>query len=114
MVANGASAQLPAMAKAAQQVEQASQSLASIRSKVSVAVAGTHGGYQSEGATMFRSVMAQWDGDFQKIVNGLTQIHEALTATHRNYHASVDHDQASARSISGGGNPIHSALNHGH
>jgi WXG100 family type VII secretion target len=98
-MAGGASAQIPAMAQAATQVDQAGQTLAGIRTRVGGAVANTQGGYQSEAATVFRNVMDQWGADFQKIVNGLNQIHEALTATHRSYQASVDTDRASANSI---------------
>ena len=60
-MASGASAQIPAMAQAASQVEEAGRTLAGIRSRVAGTVANTQSGYQSEAATVFRSVMEQWD-----------------------------------------------------
>jgi WXG100 family type VII secretion target len=98
-MATGASAQIPAMAQAATQVEEASRALAGIRSRVAGTVANTQSGYQSEAATVFRSVMEQWDQDFSKIVAGLDRIHGALTGTHRAYQASVEQDKSSANSI---------------
>jgi WXG100 family type VII secretion target len=98
-MATGASAQIPAMAQAAVQVDQASQRLTNLRSGVATSVANTLAGYQSDAATLFGNVMDQWGAEFQKIINGLNEIHEALTATQRGYQASVDQDRASANSI---------------
>ena len=98
-MAGGASAQMAAMAQAATQVEEAGRTLAGIRSRVSGTVAATQSGYQSEAATVFRTVMEQWDQDFTKIVAGLDRIRDALSATTRAYQASVEHDRSSANSI---------------
>jgi WXG100 family type VII secretion target len=99
LAAQGASAQLQAMAKAAQQVDQAGQTLAGIRRQVAAIAAGTAAGYQSEAGTTFRNAMDQWTADFQTIVNGLDQIQAALTANKGTYQASIDADRGSAGTI---------------
>jgi ESAT-6 family protein len=95
----GTSAQTELMAKAATDVDAAGQVLAGIRGRVQQAVAATSTGYVSDAGALFRSVMEQWDGDFNTIINGLQRIHEALTHTHRNYTASVQQDRQSANQI---------------
>lgn len=95
----GQSAELTAMAQSARYVDETGQVLAGIRGRVQQAVAATSGGYVSEAATLFRSVMDSWDQDFNKIMAGLDQIHVALTRTHANYSASVQQDRASVNQV---------------
>jgi WXG100 family type VII secretion target len=95
----GQSAELAAMARSARYVDEAGQTLAGIRGRVQQAVAATAGGYVSEAATLFRSVMNSWDQDFNKIVAGLDRIHVSLTQTHANYTASVQQDRASVNQV---------------
>jgi WXG100 family type VII secretion target len=96
---SGQSAELTAMAQSARYVDEAGQTLAAIRGRVQQAVAATSGGYVSEAATLFRTVMNSWNDDFNKIVAGLDQIHVALTRTHANYTASVQQDRASVNQV---------------
>lgn len=95
----GTSAQTDLMAKAAVDVDNAGQVLAGIQGRVQQAVAATSGGYQSQAASLFRSVMDQWNGDFGTIISGLERIHEALTQTQRQYVASADQDRQSVNQI---------------
>jgi WXG100 family type VII secretion target len=95
----GTSAQTQLMAKAAVDVDNAGQVLAGIRGRIQQAVAATSTGYVSDAGHLFRSVMDQWDTDFQTIVNGLQRIHEALTQTHHNYTAGIQQDRQSANQI---------------
>ena len=95
----GTSAQVEAMAQAAQHVDNAGQDLANIQGRIQQAVANTSAGYVSDAATLFRNVMDQWNGDFAKIINGLDQIRTALTGTQKHYEAGMEQERASVNQI---------------
>jgi WXG100 family type VII secretion target len=98
-MAGGTSAQVEAMAQAARRVDNAGQDLAVVRGRIQQAVTATQGGYQSDAANLFRNVMAQWDGDFKAIIDGLEQIRVALVGTQRNYVATMEQERQSANTI---------------
>lgn len=95
----GTSAQVEAMAQAAQHVDNAGQDLANIQGRIQQAVANTSAGYVSEAASLFRNVMDQWNGDFAKIIGGLDRIHTALTGTQKHYEATMAQERASVNQI---------------
>lgn len=96
----GASAQIEAMARAARQVDQASQTLANLNAQVANVASDTSAGYRSQGATILRGVMEQWNQDMQRIIAGCNQMTAALSATGRTYQNASDSDAASANAIS--------------
>jgi uncharacterized protein YukE len=96
----GTTAQVGAMTVAARHVDNAGQDLAVIRGRINQAVGATEGGYQSDGGKLFRTVMAQWDNDFNNIIKGLEQIRVALVGTERNYVATMDQERQSVNTIS--------------
>jgi len=93
------SAQTAAMTAAAIHVGNAGQALAVIRGNVQQAIASTAVGYQSPAAQLFRSTMDQWNGDFQRIIDGLERIRTALTHTSRQYQATMEEERQSANLI---------------
>lgn len=99
MAAGQTTAQTDAMRQAAVHVDNAGQSIATIRNQVQEAVAATAGGYQSDAATLFRSVMDQWSTDFGQIIQGLETIRENLVGTTANYQGVMDLDTESANQI---------------
>jgi WXG100 family type VII secretion target len=99
MPSQQASAQTPAMKLAVQHIDNAGQSIATIRNQVNDAVGATAGGYQTSAATLFRSVMDQWGQDFLAIKNGLDTIREALAGTAQNYEGAMNLDHESANQI---------------
>lgn len=92
-------AETAAMTEAARHVDAAAELLAGVRGNVAQAVAATGAGYQSDAATLFRSTMDQWGGDFDKIIGGLEQIHKALTHNAIHYQATLESDRASVNQI---------------
>lgn len=93
------SAQTAAMAKAAFHVGNAHEAITGVKNQVASTVAGTSTAYVSEAATLFRSVMEQWDQDFNTILAGLRTIGEKLTGTAQHYSGAMDHDHQSANQI---------------
>jgi WXG100 family type VII secretion target len=98
-MAGQASAQVDAMAVAARHVDAAGQALADIQGRVQQAVGATSGGYTSDAATLFRSVMGQWHQDFTKIIGGLERIQTALTSTQKHYEATMQQERQSANQV---------------
>jgi uncharacterized protein YukE len=98
-IGGGTTAQVDAITVAARHVDNAGQDLKIIRGRIQQAVGATEGGYQSDGGNLFRSVMAQWDGDFRTIIEGLEKIRVALVGTHRHYVATMEQERQSANTI---------------
>ena len=94
-----ATAQTQAMTKAAQQVADAGNAIATIRNQVTDAVQATAGGYDTPAATLFRSVMEQWGQDFQSIITALDNMGQALTGVAQNYQGAMNLDHESANQI---------------
>jgi WXG100 family type VII secretion target len=93
------SAQTHAMAQAAFHVGNAHEAITGVKNQVAGTVAGTSAAYVSEAATLFRSVMEQWDQDFNTILAGLRTMGEKLTGTAHHYGGAMDHDHQSANQI---------------
>jgi len=106
MAAQRTAAQTHAMAQAAHHVANAHEAITGLKNQVATTVSGTSAGYVSEAATLFRSVMEQWDSDFNTILAGLRTMGEKLTGTAQHYGGAMDHDVQSA-------NQIAAALNDG-
>lgn len=99
MAAGQTTAQTDAMGQAAIHVDEAGQAIATIRNQVQQAVDATAGSYQSEAASLFRSVMDQWAQDFGTIIGGLETIRQNLVGTTANYQGAMDLDQESVSQI---------------
>lgn len=93
------SAQTHAMAQAAFHVGNAHDTITGLKNQAASTVAGTSTGYVSEAATLFRSVMEQWDQDFNTILGGLRTMGEKLTGTAQRYGGAQEHDHHSANQI---------------
>ena len=93
------SAQTTAMAQAAFHVGNTHDAITGLKNQAASTVAGTTTGYVSEAATLFRSVMEQWDQDFNTILAGLRTMGEKLTGTAHRYGGAMDHDRQSANEI---------------
>ena len=99
MAAGQTTAQTDAMRQAAVHVDNAGQTITTIRNQVQEAVDATSSGYQSPAATLFRSVMGQWGQDFTNIIAGLETIRESLVGTTTNYQGAMDLEHESANQI---------------
>jgi WXG100 family type VII secretion target len=93
------SAHTHAMAQAAFHVGNAHEAITGLKNQVAGTVAATSAGYVSEAATLFRSVMEQWDQDFNTILAGLRTMGEKLTGSSQHYGGAMDADHQSANQI---------------
>ena len=92
-------AETAAMTKAAAHVDNCGQAITTIWNQVNDAVGQTTGGYETAGAALFRSVMDRWGQDFNRIIQGLDEIRQALTGTTINYHGAMDIDHMSVNQV---------------
>ena len=92
-------AETTAMTQAAVHVDNAGQAITTIKNQIHDAVNATYSGYVTEGGTLFRDIMAQWDVDFGKIIDALETIRENLVGTTKVYTGAMDIDSMSANQI---------------
>lgn len=103
-MASETTANVAAMATAAGQVDEAIGKVSAVRGGVRGTMSNAAVGWQTDASVKFQQAMDQWDQDFQKIIDGLTRIQEALGGTRNAYSAAQDAEQSSV-------DPIISALN---
>jgi WXG100 family type VII secretion target len=94
------SAETDAMGEAATHVDGAGKTLSIIRNNIDNALLATEGHWVSPAAALFRSVMAQWSGDFNTIINDLQDIHFKLVKNRTSYDSSMDFESAGVNQIS--------------
>jgi WXG100 family type VII secretion target len=75
------------MAQAAQEVETKANIIQGLRNQLEDHKAQVRAGWEGQAAGTFESVFAEFDGDFQKVIQALEKMHEALTHTRIQYEA---------------------------
>jgi hypothetical protein len=98
----GMQAELAAMATAVPQVDIAYQALVQAQGAVGTAMTSVGlGQWSSDGATVFRQVMEDFQKEYGKIANDLLAIHDALQGNTTAYNASVDAERTAVNQFNG-------------
>ena len=87
------------MATAANQTEQAVDSIRSIQSSMNAQHEALQGGWKGEASTAFSSAFAQFNGDFTKVLQALQNLQEKLSASQKNYTATETANTQAASKI---------------
>lgn len=87
------------MATAANQTEQAVDSIRSTQSSMNAQHEALQGGWKGEAATAFSSAFTQFNGDFTKVLQALQNLQEKLSASQKNYTATETANTQAASKI---------------
>lgn len=88
------------MATAANQTQQAVDTIRGIQSTMNGQHEALQGGWKGEAATAFSSAFTQFDGDFTKVLQALANLQEKLSASQRNYTATETANAQASTKIS--------------
>ena len=89
------------MAKAAQQVQQVSESLQQQMRSLMSNLEPLAGSWKGSAATAFQQLMERFQGDSQKLSTALGNISTALDVNTKNYNAAEEQNASSIQSILG-------------
>lgn len=78
------------MAQAATYVDDARSQLETLRTAVAATIVGSGGGWNTDAATAFRTLMDQWNTDCSVIVRTLDETREKLVGTRTNLSSAMD------------------------
>jgi WXG100 family type VII secretion target len=87
------------MATAANQTEQAVDTIRGIQSSMNGQQEALQGGWKGEAATAFNNAFVQFNGDFTKVLQALQNLQEKLSASQKNYTATETANTQAASKI---------------
>ena len=84
------------MNKAAQQIDTKHQEIVQLQTRLRNEMGTLAGTWSGRASTAFQNGYQRFDEEFEKVKNGLEQIHSSLTETHRDYSTREDENEQSA------------------
>lgn len=90
-----------AMQKATQQIETKHQQIHALQTRLQGQMVDLGSRWRSNSSTVFQQGYQQFDSEFEKVKQGLDQIHTSLVQTLREYGMREEENQATANQISG-------------
>jgi WXG100 family type VII secretion target len=87
------------MAQAAQEIESKAQIVQGLRNTLEDHKAQVRAGWKGGAAGAFETVFAEFDGDFNKVIQALDKMHQALTHTRIQYESREQESHAAVSEV---------------